>query len=76
MLLQITSSAMCGTDLHIYEGRMGEPTGMVIGHEPLGASKTSAKRSSTSKLAIASLSRPISAVGFARAARLGATLSA
>ena len=36
VLLQITSSAMCGTDLHIYEGRMGEPTGMVIGHEPLG----------------------------------------
>ncbi|HEY2316714.1 MAG TPA: glutathione-independent formaldehyde dehydrogenase [Solirubrobacteraceae bacterium] len=35
-LLRITSSAICGTDLHIYEGRMGEPTGMVIGHEPLG----------------------------------------
>jgi glutathione-independent formaldehyde dehydrogenase len=35
-LIRITSSAICGTDLHIYEGRMGEPTGMVIGHEPLG----------------------------------------
>jgi glutathione-independent formaldehyde dehydrogenase len=35
-LISITSSAVCGTDLHIYEGRMGEPTGMVIGHEPLG----------------------------------------
>ena len=35
-LIRITSSAVCGTDLHIYEGRMGEPTGMVIGHEPLG----------------------------------------
>jgi glutathione-independent formaldehyde dehydrogenase len=33
-LLGLTSSAICGTDLHIYEGRMGEPTGMVIGHEP------------------------------------------
>jgi glutathione-independent formaldehyde dehydrogenase len=35
-LIRITSSAICSTDLHIYEGRMGEPTGMVIGHEPLG----------------------------------------
>jgi glutathione-independent formaldehyde dehydrogenase len=35
-LIRVTSSAICGTDLHIYEGRMGEPTGMVIGHEPLG----------------------------------------
>src|SRR5947209_1999887 len=35
-LIRITSSAICGTDLHIYEGRMGNPSGMVIGHEPLG----------------------------------------
>jgi glutathione-independent formaldehyde dehydrogenase len=36
VLLRITSSAICGTDLHIYEGRMGDVAGMVIGHEPLG----------------------------------------
>src|SRR5436309_2825703 len=36
VLMRLTSTAICGTDLHIYEGRMGEPTGMVIGHEPLG----------------------------------------
>jgi glutathione-independent formaldehyde dehydrogenase len=36
ILLRITSSAICGTDLHIYEGRMGDAAGMVIGHEPLG----------------------------------------
>jgi glutathione-independent formaldehyde dehydrogenase len=36
VLLRVTSSAMCGTDLHIYEGRMGDVAGMVIGHEPLG----------------------------------------
>jgi glutathione-independent formaldehyde dehydrogenase len=35
-LMRVSSSAICGTDLHIYEGRMGEPTGLVIGHEPLG----------------------------------------
>jgi threonine dehydrogenase-like Zn-dependent dehydrogenase len=36
VLMRITSSAICGTDLHIYEGRMGEVNGLVIGHEPLG----------------------------------------
>ncbi len=36
VLMRVTSTAICGTDLHIYEGRMGDPTGMVIGHEPLG----------------------------------------
>lgn len=36
ILLRVTSSAICGTDLHIYEGRMGDAAGMVIGHEPLG----------------------------------------
>ncbi len=36
VLMRITSTAICGTDLHIYEGRMGEVDGMVIGHEPLG----------------------------------------
>src|SRR5881227_481296 len=36
VLMRITSTAICGTDLHIYEGRMGEVNGMVIGHEPLG----------------------------------------
>ncbi|HTK07854.1 MAG TPA: glutathione-independent formaldehyde dehydrogenase [Ktedonobacteraceae bacterium] len=36
VLMRVTSTAICGTDLHIYEGRMGEVNGMVIGHEPLG----------------------------------------
>ncbi len=36
VLLRVTSCALCGTDLHIYEGRMGDAAGMVIGHEPLG----------------------------------------
>ena len=36
ILMRITSSAICGTDLHVYEGRMGDVTGMLIGHEPLG----------------------------------------
>jgi glutathione-independent formaldehyde dehydrogenase len=36
VLLRITSSAICGTDLHFYEGRMRGLEGAVIGHEPLG----------------------------------------
>lgn len=35
-LLRLTSTAICGTDLHFYEGRMRGLEGKVIGHEPLG----------------------------------------
>jgi threonine dehydrogenase-like Zn-dependent dehydrogenase len=34
VLMRLTSTAIGGTDLHIYEGRMSEVNGMVIGHEP------------------------------------------
>jgi glutathione-independent formaldehyde dehydrogenase len=36
VLLKLTSTAICGTDLHIYEGRLGHGERLVIGHEPLG----------------------------------------
>jgi glutathione-independent formaldehyde dehydrogenase len=36
VLLKLSSTAICGTDLHIYEGRLGGGERMVIGHEPLG----------------------------------------
>ncbi len=36
VLLRITSTAICGTDLHFYEGRMRGIEGGIIGHEPLG----------------------------------------
>ncbi|MFD5027535.1 alcohol dehydrogenase catalytic domain-containing protein [Streptomyces sp. NPDC058373] len=35
-LVRITSSALCGTDLHMYDGRTGAEEGMVLGHAPLG----------------------------------------
>ena len=35
-LMRVTSTAVCGTDLHFYGGRMGAEPGMLIGHEPLG----------------------------------------
>jgi glutathione-independent formaldehyde dehydrogenase len=36
VLLRVTSSAICGTDLHMYDGRTGATQGLVLGHEPLG----------------------------------------
>ena len=36
VLLRVTSSAICGTDLHFYEGRMRGIEGGIIGHEPVG----------------------------------------
>jgi glutathione-independent formaldehyde dehydrogenase len=36
VLLKLTSTAICGTDLHMYEGRLGGGERLVIGHEPLG----------------------------------------
>lgn len=35
-VVRVTSSALCGTDLHMYEGRTGATPGMVLGHEGLG----------------------------------------
>jgi glutathione-independent formaldehyde dehydrogenase len=36
VVVRITSSAICGTDLHMYDGRVGAKPGLVLGHEPLG----------------------------------------
>ena len=36
VVLRVTSTAICGTDLHIYEGRLGEFKDRLIGHEPIG----------------------------------------
>jgi glutathione-independent formaldehyde dehydrogenase len=37
VVVRITSSALCGSDLHHYDGRLqGLEAGMVLGHEPLG----------------------------------------
>ena len=35
-VVRVTSSALCGTDLHMYDGRTGAAPGMVLGHEGLG----------------------------------------
>src|SRR5919201_137972 len=36
VVIKVTSSAICGTDLHMYDGRTGATPGLVLGHEPLG----------------------------------------
>ncbi len=35
-LLRVTTSAICGSDLHMYEGRTALPPGRVVGHEIMG----------------------------------------
>src|SRR5436305_377121 len=36
VLVRVTSTNICGSDLHIYEGRAPLEQGMAIGHENLG----------------------------------------
>ncbi|HEX6547715.1 MAG TPA: alcohol dehydrogenase catalytic domain-containing protein [Candidatus Dormibacteraeota bacterium] len=36
VVVRVSSSTICGTDLHIYDGRTGAEPGLAIGHEPLG----------------------------------------
>jgi len=36
VLIRVTSTAICGSDLHMYEGRTGAPYNMVFGHENQG----------------------------------------
>ena len=37
VIVQITSTAICGSDLHLYDGFMpGMKSGDILGHEPMG----------------------------------------
>ncbi|MGZ6141193.1 MAG: alcohol dehydrogenase catalytic domain-containing protein, partial [Myxococcaceae bacterium] len=36
IVLRITSSGICGSDLHMYEGRAEMEEGQVLGHENMG----------------------------------------
>ena len=35
-IVKITSTCICGSDLHMYEGRTSAEAGIVFGHENLG----------------------------------------
>lgn len=36
IIVRITSTSICGSDLHIYQGTMPTKKGFIIGHEPMG----------------------------------------
>ncbi len=36
VIIKVTSTAICGSDLHLYKGNFPLPIGYVIGHEPMG----------------------------------------
>ena len=36
VIVKITSSCICGSDLHMYEGRTAAEPGIVFGHENMG----------------------------------------
>ncbi|TWI59107.1 zinc-dependent alcohol dehydrogenase [Halalkalibacter nanhaiisediminis] len=36
VIVKITSTTICGSDLHLYQGNMPLPKGYIIGHEPMG----------------------------------------
>lgn len=36
IIVRITSTAICGSDLHLYQGDFPLPKGYIIGHEPMG----------------------------------------
>ncbi|MBA9083944.1 S-(hydroxymethyl)glutathione dehydrogenase/alcohol dehydrogenase [Fontibacillus solani] len=36
IIVRITSTAICGSDLHLYQGDLPLPNGYIIGHEPMG----------------------------------------
>ena len=36
VLVKITTTNICGSDLHMYEGRTDMETGRILGHENLG----------------------------------------
>jgi glutathione-independent formaldehyde dehydrogenase len=36
VVIKVTSTAICGSDLHMYEGRTGADPGIVFGHESMG----------------------------------------
>jgi len=37
VLIDITTSAICGSDLHMYEGRTAAEPGIVFGHENIAS---------------------------------------
>jgi threonine dehydrogenase-like Zn-dependent dehydrogenase len=43
VVVRVTSSAICGTDLHMYDGRTGPTAGLVLGTSLLASSNKPAR---------------------------------
>jgi len=43
-VLRLTTAAICGSDLHMYEGRAPVEPGTIFGHENMASSNRSARR--------------------------------
>ena len=52
----MTTSGICGTDLHMYDNRVTTPQGKVLGHEALGVIEASRRKRETSKAQATELS--------------------
>ena len=43
-IVRVTSSCICGSDFHMYEGRTAAEPGIVFGHETMGIIERSGRR--------------------------------
>ena len=68
VLVRITATNICGSDLHMYEGRTDFEVGRTFGHENMGESSMSATAWTKLRSAIGSCFRLIFPVGSARIA--------
>jgi Alcohol dehydrogenase GroES-associated/Alcohol dehydrogenase GroES-like domain len=75
-LVKITSTNICGSDLHMYEGRTSVEQGKVLGHENLVSSSRSAARCGGLRPATSCASLSTWLVGTARIASAAIPVSA
>src|SRR5215207_4706067 len=68
VLMRVTSSCICGSDLHMYDGRAGAEPGLILGHEPLGTVEEVGEAVRSVKGAIGWWCPPTSTAGFASTA--------
>jgi glutathione-independent formaldehyde dehydrogenase len=71
VLVRITSTNICGSDLHMYEGRTDLNPGMVLGHENLGEVVAVGDGVARTRTGTAYACRSRSAAGSAAIARTG-----
>lgn len=70
-LVTITSTNICGSDLHMYEGRTTMETGRVLGHENLGEVVETERAWTASRSVTGCVCRSTSGADSARTASVG-----